>query len=97
MGTAWLAVGAIATAIAGVAAFTRVTTTRQSLYGWFLICFTTPLLFVAAGELFAVGGAPASWEGANYLLPPVGTLLAYLCTHAAAEPPQHPGDAGSAA
>jgi hypothetical protein len=79
MGPWLLLAGALATLLAGGLAWSRARPTRRSLLGWFMVCFLVPLLFLSAGELIAVQGRLARWEGANYLLPVLGTALAFLC------------------
>ena len=80
MGAPLMLAGAVATAVAGAFAFLRSAPTRSSLHGGFVLCFLVPLVFLSGGELIAVGGDLARWEGANYLLPVLGAALAWLCT-----------------
>lgn len=84
MGMPLLALGALVTLALGIVASLRVTPARRSVYVWFIACFLAPLVFISAGELIAVQGQLGHWEGANYLLPVLGAVLAFLCTESRA-------------
>lgn len=78
MGLPLIAAGGVATLAIGVTAGLRVTRETRSVLGWFLACLLVPLVFISAGELIAVGGQLAHWEGANYLIPALGPCFAWL-------------------
>ena len=78
MGMGMVLVGAVATIGAGIAAWLRVGTTLRSAMGWFILCLTTPLVFIAFGELRGIGFELARWEGGNYLLPAMYSSLVYV-------------------
>jgi hypothetical protein len=78
MGLPLIAAGGLATLALGVAAWLRVTPEPRSVLGWFFGCFLVPLVFISAGELLAVRGDLAHWEGANYLVPALGPFFVWL-------------------
>jgi hypothetical protein len=78
MGLPLIAAGGLATLAIGAAAWSQVTREARSVLGWFFACFLVPLVFISAGELFAVGGQLARWEGANYLIPTLGPFFVWL-------------------
>ena len=81
--------GALAEAVVMVCIWRSKSMTRLS--SWLLAAWmglVAPLSFIALGELRAVGGSFALWEGANYLFPSIPIFLAYVANRAAEYPPQ---------
>ena len=85
MGHFVLLLGTIATAIIGLLALVKSKDNSNSKLQWFILCFSTPLLFISFGELYGVRFNIAIWEGSNYLLPIMMTVAYYCIVY---HPPQ---------
>lgn len=75
MGLGAVYLGAIATGIAGLLALYYLQASHASRLRWYCIAFLMPLCFISFGELRGMDYQLAVWEGANYLLPVMFSML----------------------
>lgn len=74
-----IAGGAVATLGLGLAALVMYKPKFESMFFWYGLCLLLPFSVIPFGEFQAVGWNIARWEGANYLVPAIPSIVFSLC------------------
>ena len=72
-------IGAVASFVFGIVALKMYKPTFESMFFWYGLCLLLPFFVISLGEFQSVGRNFARWEGANYLLPALPSVVFSWC------------------